>query len=289
MIDIEEIRTKANQIRNLGQCKGLSEEELLEKAKGYIEQHNRDLNIDDMFIEKKEKKQGIKLLRKYLEDYSIETISDKNTLKQVIYLETLNIRLQEKLNEMNTQEAAIPTQLIDSMHKNLIQITNLKNTLGLTKTKEEKRGGFGEVEKLKEKFKRWRESNQASRTRLCPHCGKMVLWKVRPEHWESQKHPFFRDRILGNPHLVSMYQKKRITKEDVSKILEVAPDYVDWLINKWGLDLNKKAPSSLKQEETENNDAERNQEGSPANPEGVGGAESSKPDTESKGNSTENS
>jgi len=39
------------------------------------------------------------------------------------------------------------------------------------------------------------------------------MLKIRTEAWEAQKHPFFKDRILANKHLVKLYKDKKITKK----------------------------------------------------------------------------
>ena len=187
-----------------------------------------------MFEDKDEKKSAKDLLRKYLSDYAIETISDKNTLKQLIYLEILNNRLQHILNALHKDSKGVPLQLVDGIHKNIEAIGSLKNKLGLIKTKDPKHSetGFQALEILKKKFAKWREENQGSRTLNCPHCSKMVMLKIRTEAWEAQKHPFFKDRLLTNKHLLSLYKKNKITKEDVANILETSVDYVDWILSK---------------------------------------------------------
>jgi DNA-directed RNA polymerase subunit RPC12/RpoP len=95
--------------------------------------------------------------------------------------------------------------------------------------------GYKALETLKRKFKMWLRENQASREMLCPHCGKKVLLRIRTEAWEAQKHPFFKDRILGNTYLIKLYQQGKLSAQDVANILEASPDYVTWLIDKWKL------------------------------------------------------
>jgi hypothetical protein len=61
----------------------------------------------------------------------------------------------------------------------------------------------------------------------------MNILLVKPDAWESQKHPFFSDRILGNEHLIKLYNEGKVSKEDLALIFEVSSDYIDWLVNKW--------------------------------------------------------
>jgi len=193
----------------------------------------KDLDITSKFDDKDERKAAVLLARKYLKDYSFEYASDKAVLKELIYLEVINLRIQTMLNEFYTDSKAVPVQMLDGLHKNTVQITTLRETLGLVKDgKEEAQTGLTTIDVLKKKFKKWREENQGSRTLVCPECSKMVMLKIRTESWEACKHPFFRDRFLTNDHLIHMFQIGKITKEDVAKVLGTSPDYVDWIISK---------------------------------------------------------
>lgn len=172
------------------------------------------------------------LIERYLKEYTIESISDINTLKELIYYEVVQTRFQLKLNDFSDNKS-VPIQIVEIMHKNSDVILKLKNSLGLFKDKT-KEDGYDALDHLKRRFKVWLTQNQASRTLVCGHCGKMLLLRIRTEAWEAQKHPFFSDKILGNPHLIALYQRNIITKEDVAKVLETSPDYVDWLVTRWG-------------------------------------------------------
>lgn len=198
-----------------------------------------DIDISSMFTDKNERKLAKELLNKYLKDYVIETISDKNTLIQLVYLEILHTyRLQTLINSTYKDTSNIPLQLVDTLHKNINQITMLKEKLGLSKGKKEEAQSepFKALQLLKKKFKQWRENNQGSRTIICPHCAKLVLLKIRTEAWEAIGHPFFKDRILGNEHLIRLYKEGTIKKEDVAKVLCVSDDYIDWLIKRWKIE-----------------------------------------------------
>ena len=115
-----------------------------------------------------EKKVVENLLEKYLRDYSIETISDVNTLKEVIYYEVIQHRLQDKMNEL-AENKTIPIQLVNVMHENSDAIIRLKNSLGLFESKE--KDDKDVLNLLKKRFKVWLAENQGSRTLTCPHCN----------------------------------------------------------------------------------------------------------------------
>jgi len=252
----QEIKDKATTLKNLVSFKNKSEEYILDKARELLEKEKSGVDMTSMFTNRKEIKRARILLEKYLEDYTIESISDKNTLKEVIYLEIVQQRLQEKLNEYYDKDSkAVPIQLVETIHKNSEAILKLKSSLGLNREKEQ-RSSVDILSIMKIRFKQWLKENQASRTLLCPHekCGQMIMLRMKTDGWEAQKHPFFKDRVLGNVHLVKLYQDKTITKEDVAKVLEASNDYIDWLVDKW--QLNPEKTTNLKKEVKKENDSE---------------------------------
>lgn len=194
------------------------------------------LGVEGLFTDKEEIKLAKELERKYLSAYNIETVSDKNLLYFLIYLEVIHIaKLQKSANEFTTTNDNLPWQLLDAIHKNITKIVEIKEKLGLGKKEEVSNDAFKSLELLKKKFKVWAENNQASRTLVCPHCSQMIMLKMRTTSWEAQKHPFFRDRLLGNEQLIRLYQQNKLTKEDVANILGTSPEYTDWLVTKWGV------------------------------------------------------
>jgi len=177
-----------------------------------------------------EKKLAGNLIERYLKDYSIESVSDLNTLKEVIYYEVIQTRLQDKLNEF-AQSKTIPIQLVNVMHQNSDAIIRLKNSLGLFADKE-KKTEYDVLKHLKRRFGVWLKENQGSRTLICPHCSKMIMLKIKTDAWEAQKHPWFKDRVLYNEHLFKLYKTQVITKKDLATILETSEDYIDWVLEK---------------------------------------------------------
>ena len=193
----------------------------------------KELEVHKLFDDDKEVKLAKDLAQRYLTEFTPKTISDKNNLKSVIYLEVLQYRLQSVMNELTAQGAtAIPLNLVDSIHKNLKEIATNKERLGLIgKEKEQKESdGYKTLQNVKEKFKLWMDNNQGSRSLICPDCGQMIMLKIRMDKWIPQKHPFLKDRILANKKLMQLYLQKRLTKEEIAEVLNSSPDYIDWLI-----------------------------------------------------------
>jgi hypothetical protein len=232
----DELEKIIKQLKTLKQYKDLPDEELEKVAQTKLTEKelDEDLDIEDMFIDKTEKKEAKILIKKYLDTYSLASPSDRNTVKQLVFLEVFNNRLQRELNEYYKEGQPTPVKTVESLHSNLNKITELKDKLGLSKDKKEKsqNDSYAVMDTLFKKWKIWREENQGGRTGICPHCGKMFRLKIRMDAWEMQKHPFFKDRVLANKPLMMIYKEGRITKQDVASILGVSLDYVDWMISK---------------------------------------------------------
>lgn len=248
--------------KGLTQYRNKSDAEVLEIMKQKASSPQHDLKIATLFTSKKETVLAKKLLAKYLKDYTPTSVSDQNNLRHLIYLEIIQIRLQDKMNEMNDKGNIIPLQMIDSVHKNLRELNELKSKLGLIgeKREEQKSDAFKALETLKDKFKRWREANQGSRSLVCPYCGKMVMLKIRTDAWEAQRHEFFQDRVLTNHHLMRLYLEKKITEDDVAKILGASTDYVKWLQEHWKSNPDYQIMDAQINKSGENNDINDNLE-----------------------------
>lgn len=190
-----------------------------------------------------EKKWAEERFKDYRNRYHIESLSDLQLLEELVFREALQERYKKKVGKLSKEKPdtsgdkpkvkteVIPTHIIRAMDENLERMMMIKEKLGLF---EEKKGEdpFKYIQDLKKKFKIWREENQGSRTVTCPHCSKMILFKIRTEAWEAQKHPYFKDKVLANRHLWKLYKEGKITKEDIGQILGCSTDYIDWLERK---------------------------------------------------------
>lgn len=225
-----EVEKAINKLKNLGQNKDKSPEEILELAKKEVKLSDKDLNISSMFSDKEEKKLGKALLKKYLDDYTIENISDKITLKQLIYLEIMLVRMQGIINIQFGKTKSVPLKMLRPLHETIDKILDLKNSLGIIDKQDDKSDDYKDLNTLMKKFAIWRKNNIADRTLLCPHCGEMALLKMRIDKYDAIKHPFFKGRFLTNPELIRLYKENKITKEDFSKVLKVPLDYIDFIV-----------------------------------------------------------
>lgn len=232
-------RTKEKIIRDLQSFPGTknkSPEEIERIAEETFKLN--EIGIEELFFSKEEKKQAREFLKKYLKDWTPETVSELNDLKQLIYLEIVQFRLQNLMNSAQEKTNSVPLQMVDGLLKNREGISTLKDKLGVSRDSRVsgQNDAFKILQTLRKKFQLWLSNiDQASRTYACGYCGQLNLLRIKPQVWDSQKHPFFKDRILGNEHLVKCFLDAKLSKQDVATILECSEDYIDWLIDKWRL------------------------------------------------------
>ena len=233
-MDLSRVDKEYNIIKNLRQYKNFSDSQL--KKVATVRAMEYYANVEDLFTNPADKKQGKLLLKKYLNDFIPESISDLNTLRDIIFLEIINGRFQIQIDETQKMDNA-SLRLVDTIHKNLVQIQDLKKSLYITRNtrKSDTVDGYSKIDMLKKQFKTYLAENQASRNCTCPYCGQMFLLRLRMKYWEEKKHPFFKDRVLGNKKLIELYFDKKLTQEDIEEILECGDEYLQWLIKKWGL------------------------------------------------------
>lgn len=220
-------------LKNLPQYKNYTDEQLIAVWLEKDKDKDKDLAIDELFIDKDERKDAKSTLRKYLRDYNIETISDKNTLMQLIYLEVLHKRFQREINKIAAEVQAIPAKHIDILHKNLKEIEALKTSLGLSRSQQTQgNDGFTVIQALKRRFKAWLENNQISRRFVCAHCGKFNWLKLKNSEWEVLKHPFIKDRYVTNDELIACYLQGKLSKGNIARVFGTSLDYIDWVVAK---------------------------------------------------------
>jgi len=195
-------------------------------------------------------------LAEYLTDFVPETISDIRILREIIFLETLNGRFQGKLNEPNVDNRDM-INFTKLVHENLDKILSLKDAVGITRDKKtaDANSLSEKIGMMRKQADLYRSQNQASFQTSCQYCGQLNLLTIRTNHYDSIKHPFFKDRILGNEYLVQLYLAGKLTKQDIANIFECGKDYIDWLISKWRLTSEQKRKKFKKlQEQNATND-----------------------------------
>ncbi len=229
----EQIQLEISKLKNLVSLKNRTPSQLREMAEDKV--RNKDLNdLISGFHDKNDKRVAKELVKKYISDYTIESVSDRNTLQEVVRLEIIQSRLHKKMEEIyNSESKAVSGQYLETVHKNGEMIIKLKNSLGLNKGKD-KKSSYDVLQHLIKRGEVWRRENQGSRTFKCPHCMEYILLKIRKEAWEEQKHPFFKDNRIYNKALFEKYYGKTmvIDAKFIAEVLETSTNYPEWMIEK---------------------------------------------------------
>lgn len=238
------IESYVRRIKSLSQFKNRSLTELYQYAsKKLNEPIYLDEDIEDVsfsFVNQAEKNKFEELYRKYANELKPENISERNTLRILAYLEILNFRIAEILTDYVRKKNVPPPSLNRQYNENLSKILEIKDRLGLGR-QEEKSDAFKYLEQLRIRFDKYiREHRHEEFTTRCPSCGLTYLIRRRTvtkcPHcnqnigMEQIEHPFlWKGKTLYNPALLELVDKKKITVEEASKVLNTSPDYIRYI------------------------------------------------------------
>lgn len=183
-----------------------------------------------------------KRFKEYRKHYpNVDSYSDIQLLEELVIRETEQERYRIRLKKLaedisdsndNKIKATIPKSIVNALNENLEQMLKLKDKLGLFEDKKQQ-SLYQYIEGLKKQFKLWKEKNWDSRKLACPFCGKVFFLNIRTDKWQANKCPFFSGRTLANKPLMELYEAKKITREEVARVLGTSPDIVEWLQKKF--------------------------------------------------------
>ena len=228
MTELQKIEKK---LRNLKQNKDKTEEEISFLAQ---EELNRKKIIGSLTfcITNEERKFATNLLTKYLEESSIESNADRDTLRQLIDFEILVERIKSYLNiEYGKANPAIPTHMLDELRKNNELILKLKESLRLINQEKTQSSWVETWEMLKKKALKYYETHAGCNTTKCPECQNVFRLMMDTTDLKIGKETFFRGTILYNEPLYGLYHQKKLAKEEMAEVFGVSPDFIDFLYN----------------------------------------------------------
>jgi hypothetical protein len=218
----------------------------------------KDFKAVPLFEDKIEQSLAEQRFRSYLDSHKIESLSDLDTLRSLIYCEIFEVRLQKELNKIHTEGKYPPDRLTGQLTDIQNQKSSLKIKLGIDKTED----AVAELTKLQQLETRFQEyikehSNEftLAYAYTCSKCKHqdvdMVLVNRRVKDFNSIKHPWYAGRFFFNYYLLKMVKEEKISKEDAWKIMcgaslgsETKPsaydkeycfDYIDWCLSNWAM------------------------------------------------------
>jgi predicted Zn-ribbon and HTH transcriptional regulator len=245
-------------LSNLKQNQGIPLEDLTPVARMNLE--IRDFKSNPLFnIESEEGQKEQKLaesrFKNYLENSEIESASDIDTLKSLIFNEIFEIRIQGELNKLQKDGKYPPDKLIKSLVEVQDQKSSLKVKLGIDK-KEEEKDDLSALQLLQKRVHKHIQENKNEFTLYipwtCEKCGykdiESYLIYKRVKDFNALKHPWFVGRYLFNYEIIKDVKEKRISLEDATRYLmcsgqggkykrdeakKYCIDYLNYCIENW--------------------------------------------------------
>jgi len=225
-MDLEKLK---KQLRNLRQNSNLTDEDLELLAKEQLERQEILAKLT-FCISDEERKFAGNLLESYLNESSLESAAEKDTLRQLIDIEIVLERVKKFLNiEYSKANPAIPTQMLDQLTTLNTQAIELKEKLGLVSKEKDENSLTETLNVLTKKALKYYSEHKGCNTVKCPHCQKLFMLLMRTEHLEAKESSMFKGTIIYNKPLLDLYHNKILTKEKVAEILGVSDKYITYI------------------------------------------------------------
>ena len=215
--------------RNMVQYKNLSDEELEQLVQKKIDEEG--LLTAFVGLSDTEKQKAIQLYDQYVSEHSFESLAEKSTLINLVYLEMLNDRVKLYIEkEGKDKQGAIPLRMTEQLVFNNTQIMQFKEKLGMMRDADSE-NALELMNELKEKALTYYNEHAGCTVVKCPHCQQLFNLLMDVTNLIPEKCSFFKGTLLYNLPLLNLYHNKKITKEEVANVLGVHQNYVDFIYN----------------------------------------------------------
>lgn len=222
-----DLKREIIRVKNLKQNKDKSDAYIEKQAK--LNLWRRQIDIESKFNTAEDKNFAKELFDNYLSNYEFESLSDMNTLADLICEEILKKNLQKELAN-NQENKQIPNdRTISSLHSIEERVLKLKEILGLDTKKEEEE--LSALQELKKRYDAYIAFNRNEFTTVCGHCGNILLLRRRcGENFENLKHPMFSGRFYYNRRGIELVKAGILSKEIYAWLFHTTVDYVNWCL-----------------------------------------------------------
>ena len=237
------IDKEVNKIKNLKQNQGKTQEELSSLAKDNLEK--QEILSSLTFCLEEEKEFASNLLKKYLAESTIESFTDRDTLRQLIDLEIIVERIKNYINKETEKANPVPpVHFIEQLQNLNKQIMDFKEALGLTQKKEDKKDTVKVIDNILERFHKWvnKPENRSNYEFQCPKCEEIFLIRRRLDKItdEVKEHPWFIDGgILFNKQIFVDLDLGKISEDQVARYTNTTLDYIKWIRQNYPLNQDK--------------------------------------------------
>ena len=206
------------------QYKDLSEEELIK----IIDQKQQEEELLNSFIglNETEKVKALQLYDRYITEHSFESLAEKSTLVNLVYLEILNDRIKLFIEQEGKEKSgAIPIRMTEQLIENTNQIMSLKEKLGMMRDAESE-SSLDLKKELEEKALTYYNEHAGETYVKCPECQSLFRLLMKIDGLEPAKATFFKGTTLYNQKLMELYHYKKITLDEMAEILGVNTKYI---------------------------------------------------------------
>lgn len=224
------LEDRIKKLKSLKQYRNKDLQELKELALAQIEREK--LKVDWVGLTKDEEKTADKLYANYINAHHIEGFNDLEDLKTLVFNTILENRIKKSMFDLE-EDSKIPNKfIIDSMKDIQKQNLDLKNKLGLNKSK--KLGWLDFWGNLCEKMNTHAVHNRGAFTFKCPdpNCGKMCLLLKKVEDYNTFEWECFRGTDIYSEELMKFIDEKLINFERAAKVFGVSPEYLEGMYEK---------------------------------------------------------
>jgi hypothetical protein len=213
--------------KNMKQYQNLSEIELEQLVQKKME--DEVLLTAFIGLNDEEKQKAIKLYDQYVTEHSFESLAEKSTLINLVYLEILNDRVKLFIEqEGNEKQGAIPIRMTEQLVANTNQVMYLKEKLGMMKDAETE-NALNLMNELKEKALTYYNEHAGETYVKCPECQNLFRLLMKIDGLEPAKATFFRGTTLYNQKLMELYHNKKITLSEMAEIMGVHNQYITFI------------------------------------------------------------
>lgn len=219
--------TLLKKYKNMKQYKDLSDEELsslIDKKLQEEELLTAFVGLNDI-----EKQKALGLYDQYISEHSFESLAEKSTLINLVYLEMLNDRVKMYIEQEGKEKnGAIPLRMTEQLVANTTQIMELKEKLGMMKDADSE-NALDLINELKEKALAYYNEHAGETYVKCPECQSLFRLLMKVDGLEPAKATMFRGTTLYNQKLMELYHYKKVTLEEVAEIMGVHHKYITFI------------------------------------------------------------
>ncbi len=258
-----ELEKEFNRIKGLKQNSKKSDAEMHDEALQNL--RVREFATSHYFADEEEKKLAKAKYASYLDNYKLDTISDLDTLADLVINEIHKSRIEKMISEYferNAEQAKLDAESKDEKSKKINcyipekqleakqtlenHILELKVKLGIDK--EQKEDELTSLQLLEKRFQAHIAEHREEFTTACKACGEMLLMRRPVKDFEVLKHPWYAGRWLFNYEILKDVKDGLLTKEQAWRYLVCAStnadhnpnfmkdytiDYINHCLNHW--------------------------------------------------------